>query len=348
MAPLSMVAPKDLGDLPNIWIEAPKEKVPFAGIDIENTIVAGKNWGHGDSRRRAGQVPVDSRRRAGNADDGNMDGESDTEPSDFDSGFPPPYDPSPDPTVIKRAYNLIDPHRLATRDCAYTRAWYQFTMSVYPNSSWRFDGLAAEEGDPRRYPTEKLSSLQLSAMFVNMGNMGRKPHVVNEIGKKHFKNRDMMPVLEFWGSSWPHLIMTAEAAELPRDPNELMSRFGLVGDHTDPIHHEFEDLAVHARVGRTGYVTLIWESEREEFNIGHAAIFEVDFGLSVDPLSTTSYETSVDFPQMSDELREAIAEGQHVYRAGLNTIRCCVMHVHNQTARKRTLTARRWIWKVLT
>ena len=66
----------------------------------------------------------------------------------------------------------------------------------------------------------------------------------------------------------------AEADNLPTERKQLRDDSDLMGCHPSRSN----DLSVHARIDSTGCVPLLWESNEEDDEDGHAAIFEVTYG----------------------------------------------------------------------
>ena len=178
-------------------------------------------------------------------------------------------------------------------------------------------------------------SEQLIVMFINMGECARELHDVNEDKQK--------PKLlhNIWGSDSPHIVITAEASELPRDRKYTKLMYGLEGQHTS---EPFDNLAVHARVGINGGVRLLWQSSNTKINPGHAAIFEVDFGDAFEQ-HQSSHQKNCSMCSRSGKLDEELA--YKIWRAGLNIVRCCVMHFDSQTEGTATCPTDAWIWGVL-
>ena len=69
----------------------------------------------------------------------------------------------------------------------------------------------------------------MSVMFMNLGNMARTAWVTTGENKKTIKDERINILQEFWGNNYAHIVITAEADELPQDPEELKSRVGLIG-----------------------------------------------------------------------------------------------------------------------
>ena len=80
------------------------------------------------------------------------------------------------------------------------------------------------------------------------------------------------------------MILTAEAESLPTDEKDLLDDYGKEGCHSSRSN----DLSVHARIGSSGFVRLLWESDDDRN--GHAAIIEVKNGKETERATTKSRE----------------------------------------------------------
>ena len=159
----------------------------------------------------------------------------------------------------------------------------------------------------------------------------------------------MNMLLECWGQSYAHIVLTAEAGTLPMDQKKLKKKFGLTGAHSQE-----EYLACHARVGTTGSVEKIWESDPTSTST--AAIFEIVFGTSPQVSRERSGEKhykSYDQPWVSHErsgkrhqVSHERSDEKYITRAGLRKVRCCVLHLHHKTAMKPH-RAREWLADIL-
>ena len=101
-----------------------------------------------------------------------------------------------------------------------------------------------------------------------------KPVTKGEI----FNVAELSILREFWGNNCAHVILLAEADSLPTVREHLLDDYGLVGC---PLIRS-NDLSVHARTDSTRYVRLLWKSNEEDEEDGHAAIFEVKFGTKTE------------------------------------------------------------------
>ena len=243
----------------------------------------------------------------------------------------------------KEDWNTEDMHG-ATFEDAPAQAWFDYFKSAFPQS-------VKKTG--RELDQYSVSNCQCNILFNNMGSFNRTSEFRREenkgkpVHKKEKFNVTKDPRLsllrEFWGNNYAHVIMTAEADSLPKDPVELLNTFGLRGCHSDNEH-----LSVHARIGSSGEVRELWESEKEDMDRGHAAIFEVRFGEKSDP---ESCERSVDAYWLFDaqeRTAKAVESGlpfddeptancindfkkrQLVHNSSLTRLRCCVCHLHHE------------------
>ena len=333
--PFSLVASKSLPKIePNDWdYTAPSMPIPFAGVDINSSIIAGCGWKSEEAGDDAVLRPS-RQREAG--------------------GLPPSGRPfQENPTIFIRDHDMIDPYKLVDAHDDYTMLWYQHSVNNLPTNS----PIYVHDSSIKRG-----SSLQLSLMFMNLGNMKRVSHVQNKHGKKTLRDTRLSMLQALWGTNWAHVTMCAEAGELPQDPDLLLRKYGITGKHSEKAN----DLAVHARVGQDGFVQLLWEDldhspvegKQPKYN-GHAAIFEVNFGKSdaeenaCDPGASCSRPKSA--PKRASRRREqedrreqeSFPKNGRVWHAGLQTVRCCVVHINNDCARRRCGVARCFFWKIL-
>ena len=65
------------------------------------------------------------------------------------------------------------------------------------------------------------------------------------------------------------MILTAEAVSLSKDAKHLLEDYGLVGCQSTKGNF----MSVHERMDSTGYARLLWDSNDEEDEGSHAAIF---------------------------------------------------------------------------
>ena len=113
-------------------------------------------------------------------------------------------------------------HR-ATHEDAYTRAWFDYCRSVFPQSVRK----ASPDVD-----LHNVSSYQCSILFNNMGSSNRKTEFrTTENMHKPFSPQDKFNVTddrqlsllrELWGNKYAHVILTAEADSSPTDEKELL------------------------------------------------------------------------------------------------------------------------------
>ena len=341
----SLVVTKSLPEMGlNDWdYEAPSQPLPFAGVDIRNSIIAGKHWAPEEAEHDAVSDPSCQREEQG------AEHHAVSDPScQREAGcMPPPgLDFHTNPTIFSRCHELIDPNKLGDAAEPYTKAWYLQSLDSLPTSR------------PSRLPGstwKRTSSWQLSLMFMNMGNMGRLSHVENKLGKKTLKDRRLSILRDLWGQNWAHVTMCAEASELPQDRDVLMENYGFVGKHSE----EEKDLAVHARVGPGGFVKLLWEDLNQtcpepgkpaKYN-GHAAIFEVDFGKNdtdeCESLALLDSANCAAKARFEDRRQDSFTKDGLLYHAGLHSVRCCVVHINNDCARRRTGVAKQFFWNIL-
>ena len=210
-----------------------------------------------------------------------------------------------------------------------------------------------------------VSTYQCSILFSNMGSINRKsefrkaenmykPVSPNE---KFTNDPQLSRLKEFWGNNYAHVILTAEAASLPTDPNKLHTDCGLVGRHSSSSN----DLSVHARINSSRYIRLLWESDDDRN--GHGAIFEVKFGRTSVRAVRESRERSAEELFADLESGASALEGsdlcptgepfepsasciydtkkrQLVTRSGLPRQRCCVCHLHHKRAKNSPAAVR--------
>ena len=215
-----------------------------------------------------------------------------------------------------------------------------------------------------------MSTYQCSILFNNMVSFKRKgefrkPQNLNKpIAKnERYYVTDLTLLREFWGNSYAHVVLTAEADSLPTHAKQLFEEYRLVGCHSTKGNY----LSVHARIDSTGYVRLLWESNDEDDKGPHAAIFEVKFGQKAEGSLTDSREQTADtlFSDLESvalviedndtkdnfvstaECLQDTRKRQLVTRSGLQRMRC-----QHRRHRKREqtrllgrsmLNARRWI-----
>ena len=87
-----------------------------------------------------------------------------------------------------------------------------------------------------------------------------------------------------------HVILIAEADSLPTDREHLLDDFRLVGCFLIRSN----DLSVHARIDSTRYVRLLWTSNEEDDEDGHAAIFEVKISTKAGGVTAESRERTAE------------------------------------------------------
>ena len=73
----------------------------------------------------------------------------------------------------------INPWSIETLDDTYTKAWYEYMQKRFPSSVKRMGELVS---------SYSKSTLQLSIMFMNLGNMKRTTWVTSSEGKKQIKD----------------------------------------------------------------------------------------------------------------------------------------------------------------
>ena len=161
-------------------------------------------------------------------------------------------------------------HR-ATSDDAYTKAWFDYCRSVFPQS--------VRKASPN-VDFHNVSTYRCSILFNNMGSFNKKSEFrkaenidkpISSNEKFNVTNDPHLSLLpEFWENDHAHVILTAEADSLPTDAKELLNDYGLVGCHSsrsNPRKNQFSQ-DVFANYGNKIMIT----------EYGHAAIFEVKFG----------------------------------------------------------------------
>ena len=151
-------------------------------------------------------------------------------------------------------FNSEGMHR-ATHEDAYTRAWFDFCRSVFPQS--------VRKAGPN-VDLHKVSTYQCSIIFNHMGSFDRK----SELRKAENMNKPISPnekfnvtndpqlslLTEFWRNNCAHVILTAEADSIPTDEKELLDDYGLVGCHSSRSN----DLSVRARIDSSRYLRLFY------------------------------------------------------------------------------------------
>ena len=244
--------------------------------------------------------------------------------------------------------NRIDPWKLCSMDDNYTASWFDYNQHQFPQSRRKAGKDVSETA---------TSTMQLSVVFNNLGNFQRTQKITNpSTGKtKTLVMKDKNMLTTFWGQNYGHILLTAEAGTLPMDQEFLLNEFGLTGKHTKE-----EYLACHAKIGHGGYVRLVWETdvtqpskvfdpakELDPKGRNTAAIFEVYFGKEVTDKDVTdsrargSHGTMDTGARGSNEATCSRARAD-LRRSGLRKVRCCVLHLHHQEA-KRPQKARDWL-----
>ena len=145
----------------------------------------------------------------------------------------------------------------------------------------------------------------------------------------------------------------------------MLHGYGLAGCHSSRSN----DLPVHARIGSSGKIRLLWESDVDTRN-GHAAIFEVKFGKrQTEQLkhrasvrlnnSSTTFEsvalvvegsdlgTSEDRFEPTASCINDTEKRPLVTRSGLSIPRCCVCHLHHKWAMTSPAAVREFFGSVL-
>ena len=142
-------------------------------------------------------------------------------------------------------------HR-ATYEDAYTRAWFEYCRSVFPQSL-RNTGTNVDLHNVSTYrcsiPFNNMGSFNQESEFRNAENMDKllTPHE-----KSNVTNDPQLSLLrEFWCNN-AHVILKAEPDSVPTDEKQLLDDYGLVGCHSSKSN----DLSVHARIDSSGYVRL--------------------------------------------------------------------------------------------
>ena len=163
-------------------------------------------------------------------------------------------------------YNSEGMHR-ATHEDAYTRAWFDYCRSVFPQSVRK----AGPNVDLYNVPTYQC------IIFNIMGSCNRKSELreaenmdkpVSPNQKFNVTNdRQLSLHTEFWGHNCAHVILTAEADNLPTDEKELLDDYGSVGCHSSRNN----DQSVHARIDSSRYIRHSWETDNDRN--GYAATF---------------------------------------------------------------------------
>ena len=138
-----------------------------------------------------------------------------------------------------------DKRHRATHEDAYSRAWFDFCRSVFPQS------VRKAGSDVDFY---NVSTYQCSIFFNNMGSFIRKSEFwKTENTDKPFSPQEKFNIAddgqlslfrEFWGNTFAHVILTAEADSFPIEEKELLDDHGLVGCHSSRSN----DLSVHVRI----------------------------------------------------------------------------------------------------
>ena len=105
-----------------------------------------------------------------------------------------------------------------------------------------------------------------------------------------FNVAELSILREFWGINNAHVILIAENDRLLTDREHLLDDYGLVGC---PFTRS-NDLSVRARIDSTRYVRLLWKSNEEDDEDGHAAIFEVKFGTKAEGVTAESRERTAE------------------------------------------------------
>ena len=134
-------------------------------------------------------------------------------------------------------------HR-ATYEDDYTRAWFDYCRSVFPQSVRK----ARPDVD-----LCNLSTYQCSILFNNMGCFSWKSefrkaeNIDKPISSNEMFNVTNDPHLslltEFWVNNYAHVILMALADSLPTDAKKLLQGYGLVGCHSSRSN----DLSVSPR-----------------------------------------------------------------------------------------------------
>ena len=155
---------------------------------------------------------------------------------------------------------------------AFPRAWFNYCRNVFPHTV-RKTGTNVD--------IHSVSTYQCGILFNNMGSFNRKSefrkaeNMSKPVTKgEKFNVAELSLLREFWGNIDAPVILTAEADSLPTDRKLLRDDSDWMGCHSSRSN----DLSVHARIDSTGYVRLLWASNEEDDEDGHAAIFEVKFG----------------------------------------------------------------------
>ena len=242
-------------------------------------------------------------------------------------------------------------HR-ATHERAYTRAWFDYCRSVFPES------VRNAGPDVDLY---NVSTYQRSILFNNIGSFNRKSEF-RRLENMHkpvspqerfnvTDDRQLSLLRQFLGNNYAHVILSAEADSLPTDEKNLLDDYGLVGYHPSRSN----GLSVHAKIDSSGYVRLLWESDDDRK--GHVAIFEVKFGKKTKRATTETRERTAEQLYDHFEFVALAVEGsdlgttedpfeptarcitdtkkrQLVTRSGLARLRCCVSHLHHKCAMK--------------
>ena len=264
---------------------------------------------------------------------------------------PPPPERVDNPRIREdravQEWKTDEMHKL-TYDDDFARSWFNYCRNVFPQSVRKVGP------DVHLHST---SSYQCSILFNNMGSFNRKSEFrksenvgkpLTKKEKSHYTDDPRLSLLrEFWGNNYAHVILTAEADDLPKNEEELLQQYGLVGCHS----RRSTDLSVHARIDSTGYVRLLWESDAGDDVNGHAAIFEVKFGKEkshdsrersakhlVDTLEQVAQSVEKNIVNREDvePTSECINDTKKralVTRSGLTRLRCCVCHLHHERAR---------------